>query len=75
MAGHHHDVLHKDPALTKYAALNTNRYKYFRWNNRTAKVSFIYVIAIPVALGVLAFKTDGKYEFRGKRRGDVASEY
>ncbi|KAL0638942.1 hypothetical protein Q9L58_001993 [Maublancomyces gigas] len=74
MAGHS-KILHQDPALIKYAALNSERFRFFRWTNRTAKLSFIYVVAIPFALGVLAYKTDAKYQFRGKRRGDIISEF
>ncbi|PUU74808.1 hypothetical protein B9Z19DRAFT_1032284 [Tuber borchii] len=73
--GHHREVLHQDPALIKYAQLNANRYKYFRWNARTAKISFIYAIVIPGALMTLAFKTEGKYNFRGKRRGDILEDF
>ncbi|KAI5806228.1 hypothetical protein EDC01DRAFT_778088 [Geopyxis carbonaria] len=75
MAGGHNTTLHEDPALTKYAQLNTNRYRFFRWTPRTAKLSFIYVIAVPAVVVALGFATDGKYHLRGKRRGDVISEY
>ncbi|GAQ10277.1 hypothetical protein ALT_7598 [Aspergillus lentulus] len=64
-----------DPALQKYYELTANRYKYFRWTPRHAWLSFIYMIAIPGTLGYIAYKTDGKYEFRGKRRGDTILEY
>lgn len=35
-----------------------NRYKYFRWTPRTAKLTFWYVFAVPTLLGILAFKTE-----------------
>jgi len=74
MAGHS-TSLHEDPALLKYANLNKQRYRFFRWNKHTAKISFMYVMFVPFIVGSIAYATDGKYELRGKRRGDIASEY
>lgn len=74
MAGDHH-VLHEDPALVKYAEVAPNRYKYFRWTPRTAWLSFWVAIAVPSVVGLIAYRTDGKYVFRGKRRGDVIKEF
>ena len=50
----------KVPSITNPhpTELNANRYKYFRWNARTAKISFIYVILIPGALMTMALKTE-----------------
>lgn len=42
----------------KNTELNQNRYKYFRWTPRTAWLSFVYMVAIPGALGFVAYKTD-----------------
>ncbi|KZF23959.1 hypothetical protein L228DRAFT_266333 [Xylona heveae TC161] len=75
MAGHNHNVLAQDPALVKWAAMVTNRHKYFRWTGRTAWLTFVYVAAVPSIVLYLGYKTDGKYEMRGKRRGDIISEY
>lgn len=36
----------------------TNRFKYFRWTPRTARVSFIYMILVPSILGYFAYTTD-----------------
>ncbi|RMY02932.1 hypothetical protein D0868_07724 [Hortaea werneckii] len=84
MAGH--DSVHMDPALVKYARLsrrNTDgradmyvkRHEYFRWTPRTAWLSVAYVLAIPGALMYTAYKIDGKWDLRGKRRGDIISEF
>jgi len=75
MAGHHNHVLHEDPGLIKYAKLNTQRYRFFRWTKRTAKFSFLYVVAFPALVGTIAYSTEGKYMMRGKRRGDIISEF
>ncbi|GAD94294.1 conserved hypothetical protein [Paecilomyces variotii No. 5] len=64
-----------DPAVQKYYELNQNRYKYFRWTPRTAWLTLVYVGIIPAALGYVAYKTEGKYELRGKRRGDTIREF
>ncbi|EKG12293.1 hypothetical protein MPH_10598 [Macrophomina phaseolina MS6] len=80
MAGDHH-ILHEDPALVKYANLSPNRYKYFRWTPKTAWISFWVAVAVPSVVGIIAYRTDadtavqGKYEFRGKRRGDAIKEF
>ncbi|PLB33361.1 NADH:ubiquinone oxidoreductase 6.6kD subunit [Aspergillus candidus] len=64
-----------DPALQKYYEVNANRYKYFRWTPRNAWFSFIFMAVIPGSLTYLTYKTEGKVDFRGKRRGDTLSEW
>ncbi|KAJ5382120.1 hypothetical protein N7517_000031 [Penicillium concentricum] len=64
-----------DPALQKYYELNANRYKYWRWTPRHAMISFVYMGLIPGILGYVAYKYEGKFEFRGKRRGDPIAEW
>ncbi|KIH93094.1 NADH:ubiquinone oxidoreductase 6.6kD subunit [Sporothrix brasiliensis 5110] len=64
-----------DPALVKLGNMTTNRYKYFRWTKRTARITFTYVVFVPALFGILAYSTDGKWNLRGKRRGDVLAEY
>jgi hypothetical protein len=38
--------------------MTTNRYKYFRWTKRTARVTFTYVVFVPALFGILAYSTD-----------------
>ncbi|KAJ5827951.1 uncharacterized protein N7525_006204 [Penicillium rubens] len=64
-----------DPALQKYYELNANRYKYWRWTPRHAMISFVYMGLIPGVLGYVAYKYEGQFEFRGKRRGDSIAEW
>ncbi|CAI7671062.1 hypothetical protein N7533_010365 [Penicillium manginii] len=64
-----------DPALQKYYELNANRYKYFKWTPRHAWTSIIYAIAIPATLTLVAYKTEGLFELRGKRKGDTMVEW
>ncbi|QIW96533.1 hypothetical protein AMS68_002051 [Peltaster fructicola] len=64
-----------DPALVRYANLYVKRHEYFRWTPKTAWLSFIYIIAVPSALLYAGFATEGKWQLRGKRRGDVLSEF
>ncbi|OXV10506.1 hypothetical protein Egran_01730 [Elaphomyces granulatus] len=64
-----------DPAIQKYYELSTNRYKYFRWTPRTAWVTFVYVALVPSIIGYIGYKYDGKFDLRGKRRGDTISEW
>ncbi|GAB7366485.1 hypothetical protein MBLNU230_g8278t1 [Neophaeotheca triangularis] len=75
LAGHGPQALHMDPALVKYANMYVKRHEYFRWTPRTAWITVAYVIAAPGALLYAAFGTEGKWELRGKRRGDVISEF
>ncbi|ATZ54210.1 hypothetical protein BCIN_10g02260 [Botrytis cinerea B05.10] len=74
MAGHDH-VLAVDPALVKYSNMSTNRHKYFRWTGRTAAISFVFGAVIPSIVGYMAIKTEGKWDMRGKRRGDTIAEF
>jgi len=64
-----------DPAIQKYYELSTNRYKYFRWTPRTAWVTFVYIALVPSIIGYIGYKYDGKFDLRGKRRGDIISEW
>ncbi|KAF4449844.1 NADH:ubiquinone oxidoreductase 6.6kD subunit [Fusarium austroafricanum] len=64
-----------DPAYLKYASMMKTRHHYFRWTNRTAKITFIYVAVIPSIMGYIAYKTDkGLWDFRAKRKGDLVYE-
>ncbi|KIV97330.1 hypothetical protein PV10_01092 [Exophiala mesophila] len=67
--------LRLDPAYEKYNTLNKDRYKYFKWTPRTAWISFMYAIVVPTAVGYLFAKTDGKYDMRGKLKGDTIREW
>ncbi|KAI1412917.1 NADH:ubiquinone oxidoreductase 6.6kD subunit [Hypoxylon sp. FL1857] len=75
MAGLEHYRMALDPAIQKLGAMTTNRHKYFRWTPRTARITFMFVVVVPSIFGVVAYKTDGKYDFRAKRRGDLISEF
>ncbi|EGS20601.1 uncharacterized protein CTHT_0024350 [Thermochaetoides thermophila DSM 1495] len=74
MAGLQHYKIAMDPALVRLGSMISNRYKYFRWTKRTALVSFMYVVVVPSTIGYLAYKTDGLWDLRAKRRGDLISE-
>ncbi|KAM0428265.1 hypothetical protein ACHAPT_007166 [Fusarium lateritium] len=63
-----------DPAYLKYQAMMKSRHHYFRWTPRTAKITFIYVAVIPAIMGYIAYKTDGLWNFRAKRKGDLIYE-
>ncbi|KAF1811507.1 hypothetical protein P152DRAFT_459449 [Eremomyces bilateralis CBS 781.70] len=75
MAGHNPPTILLDPALVKYASMSVNRYKYFRWTPRTFGLTLLYVAIIPFGIGYVAYKTDGKWDMRGKRKGDTVSEF
>ncbi|KAF1343935.1 NADH:ubiquinone oxidoreductase 6.6kD subunit [Delphinella strobiligena] len=74
MAGHNNS-LNMDPALVKYANMYVKRHEYFRWTPRTAWLSLAYMVIIPGISLYVGYKSDGKYEFRGKRRGDTIKEF
>ncbi|KAI1082181.1 NADH:ubiquinone oxidoreductase 6.6kD subunit [Whalleya microplaca] len=75
MAGLKHYKMAMDPAILKLGTMITNRHKYFRWTPRTARISFMYLVVVPAALGYIGYQTDGKYDLRAKRKGDLAVEY
>ncbi|KAI1479015.1 hypothetical protein F4774DRAFT_383758 [Daldinia eschscholtzii] len=58
MAGLEHYRMAMDPAIQKLGHMTTNRHKYFRWSPRTARITFIYTVFVPVVLGVIAYRTD-----------------
>ncbi|KAH6644618.1 hypothetical protein C7974DRAFT_420080 [Boeremia exigua] len=68
-------ALHKDPAIIKWNNMVVNRHKYFRWTKRTAFLTTMYVVVVPATLGYFGYITDGKWNLRGKRRGDTISEF
>ncbi|KAK4504804.1 hypothetical protein PRZ48_002766 [Zasmidium cellare] len=51
------------------------RHEFFRWTPRTAWLTVTYVVAVPAAFVYMAFATEGKWEFRGKLKGDTISEF
>ncbi|KAG9239262.1 hypothetical protein BJ875DRAFT_479589 [Amylocarpus encephaloides] len=75
MAGHGPSPLALDPALIKYNNMHANRHKYFRWTGRTARITLAYMVVFPAFIGVLAYKYEGKWDMRGKRRGDTIVEF
>ncbi|KAF2683774.1 hypothetical protein K458DRAFT_389700 [Lentithecium fluviatile CBS 122367] len=68
-------VLHLDPAIVKWNQMTMNRHKHFRWTKRTVWLNVVYVLIVPGILGTAGYMTEGKWEMRGKRRGDLISEY
>ncbi|KAK2070616.1 hypothetical protein P8C59_005095 [Phyllachora maydis] len=75
MGGLEHYKVALDPAIIRLGNMTTNRYKYFRWTPRTAWITFVYVAVVPSIFGYFAYTTDGKWDFRAKRRGDVIKEF
>ncbi|KAI0123867.1 hypothetical protein BJ170DRAFT_99077 [Xylariales sp. AK1849] len=75
MAGLKHYKLAFDPAIQKLGTMQTNRMRHFRWTPRTARITFMYVAVVPTIFGIVAYQTDGKYDLRAKRKGDLISEY
>ncbi|KAK6539887.1 hypothetical protein TWF694_008724 [Orbilia ellipsospora] len=74
MAGDHHHVDY-DPALLKWAEMHNNRPKHFRFNRPAARVAFWAVVAVPASILALGYWSEGRYELRGKRKGDVIKEF
>lgn len=38
--------------------MSANRWKYFRWTPRTAWLSFVYMVAVPAAIGYVGWVSD-----------------
>ncbi|GAP90010.1 putative NADH:ubiquinone oxidoreductase subunit [Rosellinia necatrix] len=75
MGGLQHYRMAMDPAIQKLGTMTTNRHKYFRWSKRTAGITVMFTVLMPSILGVIAYNTDGKFDLRGKRKGDSVYEY
>ncbi|KEY67338.1 hypothetical protein S40285_00494 [Stachybotrys chlorohalonatus IBT 40285] len=63
-----------DPAYLKLQAMQRNRVHYFRWTPRTARITFTYVFVVPVIFGLMAYRSDGLWDLRAKRKGDSIYE-
>jgi hypothetical protein len=74
MAGKHHGP-EVDPALVKWNQMMVNRHKYFRWTPRTVGITFMFMVVVPGIMGTAGYMTEGKWDMRGKRRGDLISEF
>ncbi|KAK5138528.1 hypothetical protein LTR08_000116 [Meristemomyces frigidus] len=74
MAGHA-DSVHMDPALVKYANMYVKRHQYFRWTPRTAWISIAYIFAVPSVFMYMSYANEGKWDMRGKLRGDTIAEF
>ncbi|CCC12048.1 hypothetical protein SMACR_12748 [Sordaria macrospora] len=70
-----HYKLAQDPAFVRLSNMTSNRYKYFRWTPRTARITLTYMVVVPAIVGYVAYKSDGKYNFRAKRKGDDMREF
>ncbi|KAI1435750.1 NADH:ubiquinone oxidoreductase 6.6kD subunit [Xylaria sp. CBS 124048] len=75
MAGLEHFRVALDPAIQKLGTVSSARTRYFRWNARTARITFTYIVVVPGIIGAVAYKTDGLFDLRGKRRGDMMTEW
>lgn len=72
--GVQHNKFAVDPAIAKLSNMTANRHNYFRWTPRTARITFMYAVVVPVIIGVIGYKTDGNWDLRGKRKGDLLAE-
>ncbi|ORY70053.1 NADH:ubiquinone oxidoreductase 6.6kD subunit [Pseudomassariella vexata] len=75
MAGLKHYRMAFDPAIQRLGTMQSNRHKFFRWTPRTARITFMYAVVVPAIFTVIAYNTDGKYDLRAKRKGDLVYEY
>ncbi|KAJ1337450.1 NADH dehydrogenase (ubiquinone) 1 beta subcomplex subunit 4 [Microdochium nivale] len=75
MGGLEHYRMAMDPAIQKLGAMQSNRFRYFRWTPRTASITLAYVVVIPAIVGVIAYRTDGLWDLRAKRKGDSTREW
>ncbi|CRK22082.1 hypothetical protein HYQ45_013651 [Verticillium longisporum] len=69
-----HNKMAMDPAIIKLGNMQSQRHLYFRWTKRTARVTFMYAVVVPVIIGFIGYKTDGLWEMRAKRKGDLLAE-
>ncbi|KAI0023137.1 NADH:ubiquinone oxidoreductase 6.6kD subunit [Xylariomycetidae sp. FL0641] len=75
MGGLEHYKMSLDPAIQKLGVMTNNRTKFFRWTPRTAGITMMYAVVVPAIVGYVAYQTDGKWDLRAKRKGDLVSEF
>ena len=49
--------------MYRSTAMQSNRYRFFRWTPRTAGITFMYAVVVPGILGTLAYQVDVSFPF------------
>ncbi|KAH6687389.1 hypothetical protein F5X68DRAFT_261579 [Plectosphaerella plurivora] len=72
--GVQHNKFAVDPAIARLGQMTSNRHNYFRWTGRTTRITIMYAVVVPFIVGYIGYKTDGLWDLRGKRKGDLLAE-
>ncbi|ORY84840.1 hypothetical protein BCR37DRAFT_377670 [Protomyces lactucae-debilis] len=68
------ETLKKDPAIERWVEMRHDLYRNFRWTSKSTRQVAMWGVAFPVALYYLAYATEGKWQLRGKTRGESITE-
>ncbi|KAI0050017.1 hypothetical protein FA95DRAFT_1603870 [Auriscalpium vulgare] len=71
MAGH--GYVHTDPAVERWNRMREDVYKHFRFTSRLSWISLTGLVLVPGALLWTSSKTDLKWNWRGKLKGESLS--
>ncbi|KAI6038972.1 hypothetical protein EDC04DRAFT_2895708 [Pisolithus marmoratus] len=59
-----------DPAIERWNHMREDAYKHFRFTRRTSLIAFTGCVLIPSVIYYVASKTQYKFRWTGKRKGD-----
>ncbi|KAI0792911.1 hypothetical protein C8Q75DRAFT_587382 [Abortiporus biennis] len=68
MAGH--GYVKQDPAIERWNNMREDAYKHFRFTRKTSLQVFAGLVAFPLAIYFISAKTDGRWKWDGKRKGE-----
>ena len=67
---HTNTALHHDGAIDRYSHWRTFYQERFKYTRKTSKSTLLYLVALPALIGYVSYRSEGLYEFAGKRRGE-----
>ncbi|PWN30442.1 hypothetical protein BDZ90DRAFT_229465 [Jaminaea rosea] len=70
MAGGDHHTYKADPSIERWQQMHNTMYERFRFTPTKVRAILLWGLAVPSLAYYLAIKTDNKWEFRGRLRGE-----
>ncbi|KAL9714895.1 hypothetical protein Ac2012v2_001555 [Leucoagaricus gongylophorus] len=66
-----HGPIKEDPAVERFNTFRETAYMRFRWTTATARTAFLGFIGVPLAVYYIADKYHTRWDWVGKRRGQL----
>ncbi|KAK4056621.1 hypothetical protein OIO90_002469 [Microbotryomycetes sp. JL221] len=77
MAGGHggYQPVKLDPAVESWNYMRENVWKHFRFTNRTARLSLIWGVLVPVGVFAVTLRQDLKWDILGAKKDDPIAKF